>query len=439
MNLRFSFFIYLLMLGLISCNSNDGMKSQKVTDSKGPRKVEMKINEAGNYRLFVDGEEFYVEGAGLEFGSRVSLAGHGSNSFRTWRTDNAQKILDEADSLGMMVLMGIDVGRERHGFNYNDENLVKQQQEEIKSQVLKFKDHPALLAWGIGNELNLRYTNKKVWNAVNDISKMIHEVDGNHPTTTMLAGIGKAEVDYIAEHCTDVDFLSIQFYGAIIDLESRLEKAGYEGPYMVTEWGPTGHWEVPKTSWGAPIEQTSSEKAASIKERYEQVILADEKYCLGSYIFLWGQKQERTPTWYGLFTENGEEMQSIDVMHYFWNDRTHPDNRAPEITDVKINQLAAIENIKVEPGEELTLTYEVYDPDGDELNIRFEVIKEATVLGDGGDHEPRPEAFNNLLIAAKDGVVSFRAPGQTGPYRAFLYVLDGNNHAATVNIPFFVN
>ena len=49
--------------------------------------------------------------------------------------------------------------------------------EKLREEVLKYKDHPALLAWGIGNELNLQYKNPKVWNAVNDIAKMIHEVD----------------------------------------------------------------------------------------------------------------------------------------------------------------------------------------------------------------------------------------------------------------------
>jgi hypothetical protein len=196
---------------------------------------------------------------------------------------------------------------------------------------------------------------------------------------------------------------------------------------------------VPKTEWGAPIEQSSSEKAASVKERFEKAILSDEKYCLGSYVFLWGQKQERTPTWYGLFTENGEEMSAIDVMHYFWNDNTYPDNRAPEISEVSLNQKMATENIKVMPGAELSLTYKVKDPDGDQLSIRFEVMREATILGDGGDFEPRPEAFNNLLVSSKDGSLSFRAPEEKGHYRAFLYVLDGHNHAATVNIPFMVN
>ena len=94
------------------------------------------------------------------------------------------------------------------------------------------------------------------------------------------------------ENCPDIDFLCVQFYGDIENLAARLDRAGYQGPYLVTEWGATGHWEVPATPWGAPVEQTSSEKAAAVKYRYENSILADSTNCMGSYVFLWGQKQE---------------------------------------------------------------------------------------------------------------------------------------------------
>ncbi len=201
--------------------------------------------------------------------------------------------------------MGLEVGRERHGFDYNDTAGVKRQFEFIKGEVLKYKDHPALLAWGIGNELNLWYKNKKVWYAVNDIAKMIHEVDGNHPATTMLSGIGKDEIDYIKDNCPDIDFICIQMYGDVINLEKRINDAGWDGAYAVTEWGATGHWEVARTEWNIPIEQTSSEKADVILERWEKAIYSNKTHCLGSYVFFWAQKQERTPTWYGFFLETG--------------------------------------------------------------------------------------------------------------------------------------
>jgi hypothetical protein len=92
---------------------------------------------------------------------------------------------------------------------------------------------------------------------------MIHEIDPNHLTTTSLAGITQKEISLIKEKCSDLDLLSVQMYGSIATLPKLIKEYGWEGPYMVTEWGATGHWEVPKTSWDAPIEENSSVKAAN--------------------------------------------------------------------------------------------------------------------------------------------------------------------------------
>ena len=431
-----------LLLVFASCETGDKYTETKEAASQA-RKVELKKNDKGYHRLYVDGEEFYIWGAGLEFGDIEALASHGANAFRTWRTENGQKsgmeVLDEAHKNGLMVFMGVEVGRERHGYDYDDEEWVASQKEDIRKQINMYKDHPALLGWGIGNELNLHYENKKVWDAVNDIAKMIHEIDGNHPATTMLAGIGKTEIDYIEANCPDLDFISIQMYGDIINLQTRIEEAGYDGPYMVTEWGATGHWEVGSTEWGAPIEQTSTQKAASVKERFEVAILSDSARCIGSFVFLWGQKQERTPTWYGLFTENDRQTEPIDVMHYFWNDNQWPSNRAPQIRDIALNGQQASDNVRANTGQNLSFTYDAMDPDGDQLTWRFEVLREATDLGDGGDYESRPQAIPDLVVSEELGELVFTAPSDTGAYRAFMYVMDGNNHAATANIPFYVD
>ena len=46
--------------------------------------------------------------------------------------------------------------------DYNNEYAVKGQIENQKNEALKYKDHPALLVWGIGNEVDL-YSNFKAW------------------------------------------------------------------------------------------------------------------------------------------------------------------------------------------------------------------------------------------------------------------------------------
>jgi hypothetical protein len=396
--------------------------------------VQVKKTDSG-FVFQRSGHPYFVKGAGgtakMEF-----LKSTGGNSIRTWSTVNAGQVLNDAKRLGLTVTMGLDVARERHGFNYDDPDAVQKQLNRLRLEVQKYKNYPALLAWGIGNELNLDYKNPKVWNAVNEIAKMIHEVDPNHPATTMLAGVNPKEIDHIKTRCPDLDFISVQVYGGLAEVPKKLVDAGWHGAYLVTEWGPTGHWECPKTPWNAPIEETSSQKAAVYRSRYEASVRTD-KNCLGSYVFLWGQKQERTPTWYGLFTESGEASEVVDVMQYEWTGKW-PENKAPHVASFSLSGKSALDGIYLKAGMEYPLQVSVKDPDGNQLTARWEVLPEATDLGQGGDKESRPQAMPGLLKPASLETASLKAPEKAGAYRVFVYVSDGKNKVATANIPFLV-
>lgn len=406
-----------------------------------PVKVELKrVND--RYLLYCNGEPFYIKGAGLEFGDMESLARHGGNAFRTWRVDNGRKtgreVLDEASNNGLMVSMGLELGRERHGFDYNDEKAVREQFERIKREVEELKDHPALLIWGVGNELNLRYQNKKVWDAVNDIARMIHETDPYHPVTTMLAGAGKEEISQIIEQCPEIDFLSFQLYGDIVNLPKYILESKWDGAYIVSEWGATGHWEVATTTWGRPIEQTSHEKAMAYKERYEKVIASDPDHCIGSFVFLWGQKQERTPTWYGLFLENGDETETVDVMHFLWNNKW-PENRSPVLYSLLLDGKNAYASVELSSGREYTAKVNVTDPDNDPVKYTWSILKEVPHenKSDGGDFEQKTDIVMELKNDEFGEELVFTAP-EAGEYRLFIYAADGQGHAGTANIPFLV-
>jgi hypothetical protein len=418
----------------------DKHKEKRLNESDLPSKVSLqKVND--KFELLVNNKPFYIKGAGSGFDGISTLAKHNGNSLRTWRINNGRQsgreVLDEAQKYGLMVLMGIDVGRERHGFDYDDTIAVRKQLERIKKEVLKIKDHPALLMWGIGNELNLEYKNPKVWDAVNEISKMIHQVDPNHLTTTSIAGISKQEVDYLKERAPDLDLLSFQLYDKLSELPELLKKSGWKGAYMITEWGPKGHWEVPKTSWGVPIEENSTVKAAGYLKRYKAGIEADSTHCIGSYVFLWGQKQERTPTWYGLFLEDGYETETVDVMHYLWNNNTWPKNRTPQIEEFTLNDKTAYESVVLETGKEYTALVKIHDFDKDTINFKWELLAESKDLKNGGDYESRPETIKIEVVQETDGMLKFKAP-KRGEYRLFVYAMDGKRHCATANIPFLV-
>ena len=435
--------ILILLLGtilIISCGEK-AAENKQTNDVSNASKVVLKQSE-GKFQLFVNNEPYFIKGAGLEFGDIPSVKAHGGNSFRTWRTDNGQRpameILDEAQAHGLTVTMGIEVARERHGFDYNDQAAVQDQLERIKQEVIALKDHPALIIWAVGNELNLNYTNPKVWDAVNDISKMIHEVDPNHLTTTTLAGIAKKEIDLIKERCSDIDILSVQMYGDLPNVPKLIKEYGWEGAYMVTEWGATGHWEVPKTDWGAPIEEHSSLKAENYLKRYKMGIEADKEQCIGSYVFLWGNKQERTPTWYGIFLPDGHETESVDVMHKIWTG-TWPENRSPQISSYTLNGKTAYDNIKLDAKQTQVAEIKCIDHENDGLSYSWEILPESTDLQHGGDYEEKPAAENITVISKENGRLEFVSPEKKGAYRLFVYVDDGNNNAATANIPFWIN
>ena len=122
--------------------------------------------------------------------------------------------------------------------------LLRAQLERFTEVVKTYKDHPAILMWGIGNETDLFYSDFKVWNAINDIAKMVHEVDPNHPTMTVTAGLDVAEVQLVKERAPHIDVYGINTYGGLIGIDKEMRAYGWEGPYchhrMGTKWSLGG-------------------------------------------------------------------------------------------------------------------------------------------------------------------------------------------------------
>ena len=420
-------------------------------DARPTTAVKVEIVRAGDgYQLMRGGEPYHIKGAGREFGDIASFAAHGGNSIRTWTTRNdvetARQVLDEAHARGVTVALCLPMASEHWGFDYDDPKAVAKQLMRFRGEVLQYRDHPALLAWIIGNELNYDYTNSKVYDAVNDISRMIHELDPNHPTTTTLAGLDAAVLEDVSTRASDLDFVSLQVYGQLFILPDFIRTTGYDRPFFVTEWGAIGWWEVGKTTWGAPIEATSTEKAGTYLKGYREKLEPMQGQMIGSYVFLWGQKQERTPTWFGLFTEDGEETEAVDVMHYIWNDGW-PDNRAPQVESMMVDGKSAHDNVTLTAGQAYKAMIDVIDHEDDELTYRWELKPESVATQVGGAFEESIASLDGLLRSPgepdkqpgppTEAAAVFTAPSP-GEYRLFAYAYDGNGHAAHANVPFLV-
>lgn len=391
------------------------------------------VKKDNGFQLLRGGEPYYIKGVGgIDYLEQAKE--YGANSFRTWSTENAKEQLDKAHELGMTVCLGFWAQHERHGFDWSNEIGVKLQLEAFSKVVDEVKDHPALLMWAVGNEVDLFYTNFDVWKHINDIALMIKEKDPYHPVTTVTAGLDVAEVKLIQKYAPSLDLLGVNTYGGLDFAIESLPYYGWDKPYMITEWGPNGHWESPTTDWGIPIEQTSTEKAKSYKERYE-MIFEDSEDCLGSYVFLWGFKQETTSSWYGLFLKDGTQTSVMDILIEKWSGKK-PDNLAPDLNSFTINSKNAYQSVKVDKRSQMEVEIDAFDPNNDKLSYHIEIVPESTNTKAGGDYEEAPTAvFQKIYSTNKFNI---KAPSKSGSYRLFVVIKDGEK-GATANIPFLVN
>lgn len=384
------------------------------------------------WRLLRNGKPFYVKGAGGQ-ASLEELVRAGGNSIRTWGADDLDGLLDKAHGLGLTVTVGIWLGHERHGFDYTDFAKVAAQQESARKAILRYKDHEALLMWGIGNEMEGYKSgdNPAIWNAVNGIAAVAKRLDPNHPTMTVVAEIGGNRVKAINTFCPDVDIVGINSYGGVTSIPERYRKAGGVKPYVVTEYGPPGTWEVGRNAWGAVEEMSSTKKAGSYRRAYE-ALRKDRELNLGSYAFAWGSKVEATATWFGMFLPDGHRLAAVDAMTELWSGKP-PANRCPEIRSMKIAGPG-----KVDPGATVRVALDRSDYEGGPLKVSWELLRDLSEYKTGGDAVPKPPSFPDALVDERHDGVTLRMPKGGGRYRLLAYVRDGHGGAATANVPLLV-
>jgi len=387
----------------------------------------------GNWQLLRGGKPYVIRGAGGD-GPLDRLAAAGANSVRTWSTANVGTVLDEAHALGMTVTVGIWLAHERHGFDYSDKKQVREQLERAREAVLQYKDHPALLLWGVGNEMEGFESgdDPQIWAAVNDVAAMIKELDPHHPTMTVTAELGGGRIESVHKHTTAVDIHGINSYGGAPSIAQRMREAGATKPYVITEFGPVGPWEMPTTDWGAPYEQTSTEKADFYRRSYQQSILDNAGMALGAYAFLWGDKMEATATWFGMLLKDGSRLGSLDVMSELWSGEI-PADRAPTIEPVTVNTA-----VEIDPGTEIVAVTSVADPEGEQVSLRWVLRPESGDYATGGDFRPAMRDIEGAVLEASGGIAKVRMPDNPGAYRLFAYASDPAGNAATANIPLLV-
>ncbi|SDF55573.1 glycoside hydrolase family 2 TIM barrel-domain containing protein [Chitinophaga filiformis] len=422
--------VYLFPLSvffLLFCNCN------KATDHF--RKVWV-ARQDGRYILYRNGTPFVVRG-GSGYTQMARLKAIGGNTIRTWDTTRLGAILDEAAANNLAVIAGFYVPESKYlDYFYRNQQKVDSQYAAFRQVVQRYRSHPALLMWCLGNEVDFpfkaRY--KKFYDAYNSLLDMIHTEDPDHPVTTTMVNYQFRNVMNIQLKVPGLDILSFNIFGSLQSLQSNLNSFSWlwNGPFLITEWGIFSPQEAKRTAWGVPIEPTSTKKADQYREMYTQHLPVNSPRFIGALTFYWGQKEEVTPTWYSIFGNDGEATGIVGEMQALWTGTVSP-HKAPEVELMYVNGKGAADNILMKPGTLQTAELRIKSP-GKGLRIVWKVLDE--------DFDPQssdqPLERKADIITLDSFRISFRAPTKEGPYRIYSWVYDTYGNMATANTPFYV-
>ena len=392
----------------------------------------------GSYTMVRNGQPYKIVGAAGHTNLK-KLKEIGGNTIRTYDTLNLGSILDNAEKNGLAVMVGLPIPESKYSkYVYDKPEVRSKQFRDIKKLINKYKDHPAVLLWCVGNELDFspRIDLLNFYGAFNDIVEMIHKDDPDHPVTTTMKNLYPKNLFCITMF-TNVDVLSTNIFISLDEMESELKKVSWmwRGPFIIAEWGIEGPWLNKKNAWGARIEETSNKKAARYKEMYQFIPLDNPRF-LGSFVFYWGSKQETTHTWFSMFDEKGNQSEAVAVMEYLWTGKNSQPN-PPDLDYMLVNKKGAFDNIILKPGEmaEAVLTI----PKADSSNYTlWEIYPEDWFFPKNVKNDKKLKPVPGSFISTAYLSANFKAPSKEGPYRIFATVYNKAGKFATCNTPFYV-
>ena len=399
----------------------------------GPSVVEVAGSD-GDWRLEVDGRPYTVRGFtwGPPFSAAdqhmPDLVAMGANTTRTWGTGaDTIQLLDAAAALGVRVIHGfwlLPGGGPGSGgcIDYTSDTAYKTTtRADILSWVERYRSHPATLMWNVGNESLLGLQNcysgaeleeqRTAYAAfVNEVAVAIHQVDPDHPVTSTDAWTGAWP--YYQEHAPDLDLLAVNAYQDVCGIEQTWSDGGYDRPYIVTEGGPAGEWEVPDDANGVPDEPTDLEKAQGYVDAW-RCVLGHEGVGLGATLFHYGIEGDFGGVWFNVIPGGNKRLGSYAIAEEGQGDPSA--NTPPRITAMDIPGSTA-----VVAGATLDIDLDVSDPDGDALAY-FTFFNSRYIDGAGGvafvEHEQ-----------TGPGQLRVTAPQMLGVWKAYVFVEDGNGN-----------
>jgi hypothetical protein len=389
----------------------------------GPSVVKV-TGSQGNWALSVNGAPYQIKG--VTFGPDPATAeAHmpdlrtlGVNTVRTWGTDaTTAPLLNQAAANGMKVISGFWLGQ---GNDYlNDANYKTSTQASILQWVNTYKNNRGVLMWDVGNEVLLNLQNtftgaqlQAERNAyaqyVDQVAQAIHAADPNHPVTSTDAWTGAWP--YYKANSPDLDLYAVNSYGSVCNVKQDWINGGFTKPYIVTESGPAGEWEVPNDANGVPTQDTDQQSAAGYTTAW-QCISGHAGVALGATLFNYGNENDFGGIWFNLAPGGWKRLSYYQVAAAYGG--TPQSDTSPVISSMSLNQTA-----NVPAGGQLGVSIGVTDADPLRYNVMF-----SSKYVDGGT------AFSYATFTQTGpGTFSVTAPRRLGVWKVYVYAYDGHGN-----------
>ncbi|MFI1098058.1 discoidin domain-containing protein [Streptomyces sp. NPDC020917] len=380
----------------------------------------------GNWQLTVDGKPYQVKG--MTWGPATSTAdahmrdlkSMGVNTLRTWGTDASSKpLLDAAAAYGLKVINGFWLNQ---GADYvNDTAYKTNTLNDIKNWVTTYKDHPGVLMWDVGNEVILttqdHYAGDQIEQErvayakfVEQVVQAIHAIDPDHPVTSTDAWTGAWP--YYKQYTPSLDLYAVNSYGAVCNVRQDWVVGGYTKPYIVTESGEAGEWEVPDDANGVPTEPTDVQKRDGYLSAWN-CVSGHTGVALGATLFHYGNENDFGGVWFNVRPAGWNRLAYYAVARDYGG--SPQANTPPVIGSMTLDDTAA-----VPAGGTFTVTAPASDPDGD--LVRYNLMYSSKYVD--GQTGLRQVEFTQT----GDGRFTVTAPHTLGVWKVYVYAYDGHGN-----------
>ena len=251
---------------------------------------------------------------------------------------------------------------------------------------------------------------------------------------TVVAEIGGDKVKNFHALCPDVDILGINSYAGAASVAERYKKLGGTKPFILTEYGPNGIWEIAEECDRRVSRATSTEKAEAYRRAYKS--------------------HRAQPGWdvprllrLSLGTKAGGHL---DVVLHVPRAMAHASpprrpsrssgpGKRPRTVCPSSNRSRSAARIAASPARPAVAAVEASDPEGDPLKVTWLLQRDPGEYGSGGDKEEAPPTYPDAIVKADKQTASIVFPNDGGLYRLFATVRDDKGGGAVANVALHVD